>query len=185
MTNEVQCEPEQLTGRIIFMSMYGEIKKTKNYVCITNSSTVAGYANRFQQGHWSFLGPGSAKKWYGSNMYKPNGEWDVAEHRLLHFSESGHPVSGGTSALERGSLKSKGGRNLSVHFCGDTDIFEVVLRTIIAVNQLSVFGAVADMCDDLASRTSGCSASTARPIAKDKPEIMVAPTTTTNHIFDQ
>ena len=43
------------------------------------------------------------------NTYKPNGEWDdVAEHMFLNFSESGHPVFRGTSALERGSLQSKG-----------------------------------------------------------------------------
>ena len=35
-------------------------------------------------------------------MYKPNGEWDdVAEHMLLNFSESGHPVFRGPNALER------------------------------------------------------------------------------------
>ena len=33
-----------------------------------------------------------------------------------------------------------------MHFCGDTDTVEVVLRTIISVNQLSVYGAVADLC---------------------------------------
>ena len=33
---------------------------------------------------------------------------------------------------------------LSTHFCGDEDTAEVVLRTIISVNQLSVYGAVAD-----------------------------------------
>ena len=71
-------------------------------------------------GHWSFLGPGSEKKRCGSNTYQPKGEWeDVAEHMLLNFSESGPPVFRGTSALERGTLKSKGGGNLSFHFCGD------------------------------------------------------------------
>ena len=63
---------------------------------------------------------------------------------------------------------------MSIHFCGDKDAVEVVLRTIVSVNQLSVYGAVADMCDKLASRISGCSASMERPFAKDKPEIMVS-----------
>ena len=33
---------------------------------------------------------------------------------------------------------------------GDHNTVEVVLRTIISVNQLSIYGAVADMCDELA-----------------------------------
>ena len=89
-------------------TLYGE-KKGNKELRIVNSRTVAGYAKRFAQGHWSFLGLGSEKKWYGSNTYKRNGEWDdVAEHMLLNLSESGHPVFRGTSALERGALKSKG-----------------------------------------------------------------------------
>ena len=67
MMNEMQCELEQLTGRIIFMSMYNDIVweiKTTKELCIANSKTVA--ANIFSQGHWSFLGHGSEKKWYGS-----------------------------------------------------------------------------------------------------------------------
>ena len=49
---------------------------------------MVGYARRFPHGHDSFLGLGSEKKWYGSNTYKPNGEWDdVAERMLLNFSE--------------------------------------------------------------------------------------------------
>ena len=62
-----------------------------------------------------------------SNTYQPNGEWeDVAEHMLLHFSESGPPVFRGTSALHRGTLKSKGGGKLSLHFCGDPQTVEVI-----------------------------------------------------------
>ena len=71
---------------------------------------------------------------------------------MITFSESGHPMFRGSSAFERGSLRSKGGGKLSIHFCGDTDTVEVVLRTIVSVNQHSVNGAVADMCDELASR---------------------------------
>ena len=96
MMNERQCEPEQFTGRIIFMSMYNEIvweEKENKELCIANSITVAVYANSFAHGHWSFLGPGSEKKWYGTHTHKPNGEWDgVAEHLLIYFSESGHSI---------------------------------------------------------------------------------------------
>ena len=68
---------------------------------------------------------------------------------MLNFHESGHPVFRGSSAFERGSFRSKEGGQLSMHVCGDTDTVEVFLRTVISANQLSVYGAVADMCDEL------------------------------------
>ena len=97
----------------------------------------------------SFLGPGSEKTWCGTQTYKPNRKWDrVAVDMMLNFSESGHPVFRGSSALERGDLKSQGKGNLSFHFCGDDNTAELVLRMIVSVNQLSIYGAVADMCDE-------------------------------------
>ena len=109
-----------------------------------------------------------------------------AEHMLLDLSESGHPVFCGTGALDRGTLRNKETGKLSTHFCGDPQTVEVILRTIISVNQLSVYGAVADMCEELASRISDCSANTVKLVADDKPETMVAPTdlsTTTNPLL--
>ena len=83
--------------------------------------------------------------------------------------------------MERGALKSKEGEKLSIHFCGDQQIVEVIFRTIISVNQFSVDGAVADMCEELASRISDCSASTGRPVALDKSETTVAQTDFVDH----
>ena len=73
---ELQCEPEQFEGRIIFMSMYNDIiwenGEKQNY-CIANAHRVTEYARRFTRGHWSFLGRGSEKKWYGTHVNKPDG----------------------------------------------------------------------------------------------------------------
>ena len=60
---------------------------------------------------------------------------------MMKFGESGHPVFHATSPLSRGTLQSKGGGKLSRHFCADGDTIETVLRTIISVNQLSIYGA--------------------------------------------
>ena len=50
------------------------------------------FAKRFGIGQWSFIGPGSEKKWYLSEN-SPQGEWDhIAEDMLLRFAESGHPI---------------------------------------------------------------------------------------------
>ena len=77
MMDEMQCEPEPFTGLIIFMSMYNDtVRRSKDFeeMCIANSLTVAEYAKLFSPGHWSFLGPGSENKWYGS-------EWRVGSCR--------------------------------------------------------------------------------------------------------
>ena len=63
----------------------------------------------------------------------PQGEWDrVAELMMIKFGESGHPVFRATSPLSRGTLKSKGGGKLSIHFCAGGETIETVFRTIIA-----------------------------------------------------
>ena len=67
---------------------------------------------------------------------------------MIKFGESGHPVFRATSPLSRGTLKSKGGGKLSIHFCDDGETVQTVCRTIIYVNQLSLYGAVAKMCED-------------------------------------
>ena len=89
------------------------------------------------------------KKWYSTYTDRPQGEWDrVAESMMIRFGESGHPVFRATGPLSRGTLKSKGGGKLSIHFCADGDTIETVFRTIISVNQLCIYGAVSDLCDE-------------------------------------
>ena len=80
-------------------------------------------------------------------VHKEN--WDnMAERMLLELAEIGHPVFRATSPLSRGQLKSKGGGKLSIHYCADLDTIKTVFRTIISVNQLSLFGAVGEMCEE-------------------------------------
>ena len=67
---------------------------------------------------------------------------------MLTLAVSGHPVSRATSPLSRGRLKSKGGGKLSIHYCADLETIGTVFRTIISVNQLSLYGAVAEMCEE-------------------------------------
>ena len=108
-------------------------------------SSFLSWRKDFSPGQWSFLGPGSEKKWYSTHEYKPKGEWDrVAEQMMINIAESGHPVFRATSPLSRGTLRSKGGGKLSIHFCADEGTIETVFRTIISVNQLSIHGAVSN-----------------------------------------
>ena len=137
------------------VNVYNDVvwrEKGNNGLCIANSKNRCRICKKIRAR--TFLGP---------------------EDMMINFSESGHPVFRGSSAFERGSLRSKGGGTLSVHFCGDTDAVEVVLRTILSVNQLGVYEAVADMCDELASRISVFSESTGRLVAEDESVTMVLP----------
>ena len=106
-------------------------------------------AKRFPPGRWSFLGHGSETKWYSIDKERPGGKWDrVAQLMMIKFRESGHQVFRATSPLSRGTLKSKGGGKLSFHFCADGDTIETVFRTISPVNQLSICGAVSELCEE-------------------------------------
>ena len=76
MMGELQCEPENFKGRIIFMSMFNDIvwdAKGNHELCVNNSKTLNENAEGFSRGHWSFLGPGSQEKWYGTYTDKPDG----------------------------------------------------------------------------------------------------------------
>ena len=117
--------------------------------CESNARLVSLFAKRFGAGQWSFLGPGSEKKWYSISADSPQGEWDrIAEKMMLEFGESGHPVFRATNPLSRGHLKSKSGGKLSTHCCADQETIKTVFRTITSVNQLSLYGAVAEMCEE-------------------------------------
>ena len=67
---------------------------------------------------------------------------------LLEFAESGCPIFRATTPLSRGELKSKGHGKLSTHFTTDYPIIETVFRIIVSANQLSLYGAVANMCEE-------------------------------------
>ena len=129
----------------------------------SNANLVSLYARRCGAGQWSFLGLGSEKKWYSISEDSPQGEWDkMAELMMLKYAESTHPVFRATSPSSRGVLKSKGGGKLSIHYCGDFETIETVFRTINSVHQLSLYGAVAEMCEEYES----CHDRTGRPVVE-------------------
>ena len=103
-------------------------------------------------GQWSFIGPGSEKKWYCVSEDSPQGVWDnIAERMLVEFAESGCPMFRATTPLSRGQLKSKGGGKLSIHYAADQETFETIFRIIVSANQLSLYGAIAEICEEYES----------------------------------
>ena len=145
-------DPSEFKGRIIFMSMFTDISwgsQDNEQECNANADLDSIFARRFPPGNWSFLGPGSETKWYSTYNERPQGEWNrVAELMTIKFGEKGHPVFRATSPLSRVTLKSKGGGQLSIHFCADGETIETVFRTNISVNQLSIYGTGSDLCEE-------------------------------------
>ena len=140
--------------------------------CIASSTLVSLFAKRFPAGRWSLLALGSETKWYSTDKERPGGKRDrVAELMMIKFGESGYPVFRATSPLSRRTLKIKGGGKLSIHFCADGDTIETVFRAIISVNQLSIYGAVSDLCEEC----SICQTSTGRPVEAEQSDPFFAP----------
>ena len=95
---------------------------------------------KFGVGQWSFIGPGSEKKWYSGEENSPQGIWDkLAEKMLLEFAESGCPIFRATTPLSRGQLKSKGHGKLSIHFAAVQETIETIFRIIVFLQISSVF----------------------------------------------
>ena len=134
------------------MSMFNDIScgtKDNEEECLANARLVSLYARRFGTGQWSFIDPGSEKKWYSIKDDSPQGIWDkIAKRMLLEFAESGCPIFRATTPLSRGQLKSKGHGKLSIHYSADLETVETIFRIIVSANQLSLYGAVAEICEE-------------------------------------
>ena len=72
----------------------------------------------------------------------------MAERMLLEFAYSDCPIFFATSPLSRGRLKSKGHGKLSIHCVADLETIETIFRIIFSANQLSLYGAIAEICEE-------------------------------------
>ena len=105
------------------MSMFNDIfceRKGNKEECLAYVGVVKVLARNFGVEQWSFIGPGSEKKWYSGEENSPQGIWDhIADMMLLEFAESGHLIFRATTPLSRCYLKSKGHGKLSIHYIAD------------------------------------------------------------------
>ena len=84
-------------------------------------------------------------------LWKRIAHKELGSHRgqmLLEFAESGCPIFRATTPLSRCKLKCKGHGKLSIHFTADYPTIETIFRIIVFANQLSLHGAVANMCGE-------------------------------------
>ena len=125
------------------MSMLNDIvwdAKGNFELCVT----IKEYAQRFLRGHWSCLGPTELTIANQMDL-----GFELQRKMLQNFAGSGHPIFRCTSAVKRRGLGSKGGGKTSMHFNGSTQNIGLLLQMVISVNQLSLYGAVADMIEEL------------------------------------
>ena len=119
--------------------------------CLPHAKVVSLFARKFGTWQWSFIGPGFEKKWYSMEENSPQGIWHhIADKMLLEFAESGCPIFRATTPFSRWKLRSKEHGELSIHFTADyPTIWD--FRMIVSTNQLSLYGAVANMCEEFES----------------------------------
>ena len=105
---------------------------------VANAKVVSILAKKFGIGQWSFIGPGSEKKWYSMEENSPQGIWDhIAEKMLLEF-ECRKRMSNFPCNNSIVQLKSKGHGKLSIHFAADQETIETIFR-IIVLNRSAQF----------------------------------------------
>ena len=64
-----------------------------------------------------------------------------------------------------------------MHFCADGETVETVFRTIISVNQLSLYGAVSEMCEEC----NTCHDRTGRPVVAGQSNSLFVPNVMKTH----
>ena len=148
-------EPELYSDRVIFTSTFNDIVWTARNIeetCASNSEKVKLYTQRFPKGHWTFIGPGTEMKSYGTRDFRPDGKWNSIEAKMVqNFKETMHRVLTSISALNRGILRMIKGKS-SIHFNAESTNSELLFRIIFSANQLSVYGAVANWCSQCGLR---------------------------------
>ena len=119
MMAELKCEPEQFQGRTIFMSMFNDI------IWRTPGKEENCVANSMNVATCAKRFPFGCWSFLGLGCEKK--------------------VAIGKMRIER----SKGGGKKTIHHNGSEETVELILRTFISVNQLRIYGAVADLCKEL------------------------------------
>ena len=133
--------PATFTGRILFMSMFNDIscdRRDNKDECLANAGVVKVLARRFGVGQWSFIGPGSEKKWYSAEN-SPQGVWDnTAEEMLLEFAESGHPTFRATTPLSRVFSRAKDVENCRyISLQMETQLIQFIALFFLSISSVS------------------------------------------------
>ena len=119
--------------------------------CLANARLVSLYARRFGKGQWSFICPGSEKKWYSMKEDSPQESGTMWRKRccwnLLRVD-----VQFSVLRLHCPEVNSKAKDMENCRFTLQPSRKRLRLfRIIFSANQLSLYGAVAEMCEEYES----------------------------------
>ena len=118
--------------------------------CLANAKLVSLYAKRFGKGQWSFIGPGSEKKWYCISEDSPQGVWDnMAERMLLKFAERGCPIFRATrSIVQRSIQKQRTWKTVDTLLCRFGNDWDYFSHYCFWKPAQSLRRAVTEMCEE-------------------------------------
>ena len=153
-----QASPEETKDRIVFISMFNDIdltKKGQSNECCSKSERDYAKKKRLQLGHWSCLGPGEEEKWCGTHNHKPEGKWNITADG--HGRQFQRQTSSIASFLCVGSENSWKGKVEDVRFTSARILRmqSSYFAQLHSANQPSIYGAVANWCDEFTQLIPG------------------------------
>ena len=138
--------------------------------CIANATLVIVFVKRFPAGRWSFLGPGSEKKWYSTLECKPQGEGDrIAELMMLNSAKANIQSSDPQVHCLEECSKAKVVENYQYISVPMEIRLKLFFAQFFCFNQLSIYVAVSDSCDECKSCQTG------RPVVAGQYDPLFAP----------
>ena len=150
------------------MTSHGDLKKKSanqvlcSFLC----------AKRFSPGQWSFLGPGSEKKWSSTDEDSPQREWDrITEQVIVNICGKQAPsLPIHDSIIHRSAQKQSWWKMVNTLLRWPKNDWNC-FRKIISVFQLRIYGAVSDMCEECDT----CHDRTGRPVVAGQSNPLFVP----------
>ena len=147
--------PETFTGRILFMSMFNDIScdsKGNEEECLANAKVVPIFARKFGIGQWSFMVQGPRRSgilWKGIGHKESGTKWRT--ECCWNLQKADIPFSVQQLHCPGVSSKAKDTENCRFTIVPIRQQLRLFFRIIVSVNQLSLYGAVANMCEECKS----------------------------------
>ena len=141
--------PDTFTGRILFMSMFNDMScdnKGNEEECLANATVVKVLAKKFGIGQWSFIGPGSEKSGILWERIVHKELWIILRTKCCWNSQKADILLSVQRLHCPGvSSKAKDTENCRYILLLIIQQLRPFFRIIVSANQLSLYGAVANM----------------------------------------
>ena len=146
--------PETFTGSFLFMSMFYDIlwQKRQQDSCFEKCRICESTCEKIW--YWAMV-IYWIRFWEEMVFFREQSTRSLGQYCRANVAGIWHPTFRATTPLSRGQLKRKGRGKLFLHFTADQDTIDTIYRIILSVNQLSVYGAVAAVCEEFQSHQDG------------------------------